>query len=547
MNLEYETWINSVDVSLRKILKHMTRQPHILWADDEIDMLKPHILFLEGKGFQVTPVNSGVEALEEVENQVFDLVFLDENMPGINGIETLQRIKLLRAHLPVIMITKSEEEHIMEEAIGSKISDYLIKPVNPNQILLAVKKCLDGKRLLSEKVMTDYQREFRELGMKMMGTMDVEDWYDVYGRLTHWTLELEKSEDDSMQEVLSMQFEDANRQFGKFIEKNYQAWISSGDEENMPVVPILSHRVLPQFLPEAMQSAQGRQVFLVVIDNLRLDQWRAIEPMLSDLFTVVKDDKYMSILPTATQYARNALFSGLLPADIKRLYPDWWIHEDAEGSKNKFEAQLLLELLKRLGIDGRTSYHKVANLASGRKLLDQFHETKGEILTTVVYNFVDMLSHARTDMEVIKELADDEAAYRSLTLTWFEHSALRELLEKMAKVNGRVIVTTDHGTVKVNNDVKVRGDRSTNSNLRYKVGKNLGYNTKEVFAAEDPEKFGLPKANVSSSYVFARDRDFFVYPNNYHQFVKHFKDTFQHGGVSLEEVIVPFSILDAKG
>lgn len=524
----------------------MTRQPHILWADDEIEMLKPHILFLEGKGFQVTPVNSGVEALEEVGGKVFDLVFLDENMPGINGIETLQRIKLMRSQLPVIMITKSEEEHIMEEAIGSKISDYLIKPVNPNQILLAVKKCLDGKRLLSEKVMTDYQREFRELGMKMMGKMVVEDWYDVYRRLTHWTLELEQSEDDSMQEVLSMQFEDANRQFGKFVESHYQSWISAGDEGDISEVPILSHRVLPHFLPEAIKSAEGRQVFLVVIDNLRLDQWRSIEPMLSNLFSVVKDDTYMSILPTATQYARNSLFAGLLPSEIKRLHPDWWINEDEDGSKNKFEDQLLNELLKRLGVQGRTSYHKVANLATGRKLLDQFHETKGESLTTIVYNFVDMLSHARTDMEVIKELADDEAAYRSLTLTWFEHSALKDLLEKMAKVNARVIITTDHGTVKVNNDIKVRGDRSTNSNLRYKVGKNLGYNHKEVFAAEEPEKFGLPKANVSSSYVFARDRDFFVYPNNYHQFVKYFTDTFQHGGISLEEVIVPFAIFDSK-
>tara|TARA_B110000459_G_scaffold204068_1_gene263950 strand:+ start:3599 stop:5176 length:1578 start_codon:yes stop_codon:yes gene_type:complete len=524
----------------------MTRQPHILWADDEIDMLKPHILFLEGKGFKVTPVNSGVEALDEVAEKVFDLVFLDENMPGINGIETLQRIKALRAHLPVIMITKSEEEHIMEEAIGSKISDYLIKPVNPNQILLAVKKCLDGKRLLNEKVMSDYQMEFRELGMKMMGKMDVSDWYEVYGRLTHWTLELEKSEDDSMQEVLSMQFEDANRQFGKFVENNYESWIRAGDESGTSDIPILSHRVLPNLLPKAISSANGRQVFLVVIDNLRLDQWRAIEPLLSDMFSVVSDEKYMSILPTATQYARNSLFAGMLPSEIKRLHPEWWISEDEEGSKNKFEDKLLDELLQRLSIDGKTSYHKVANLAAGRKLLDQFHETKGESLTTIVYNFVDMLSHARTDMEVIKELADDEAAYRSLTLTWFEHSALRELLEKMADVNGRVIITTDHGTVKVNNDIKVRGDRSTNSNLRYKIGKNLGYNHKEVFAAEDPEKFGLPKVNVSTSYVFARDRDFFVYPNNYHQFVKYFKDTFQHGGISLEEVIVPFAILDSK-
>lgn len=522
----------------------MTRQPHILWADDEIDMLKPHIIFLEGKGFTVTPVNSGVEALEVVETEIFDLVFLDENMPGINGIETLQRIKEMRPHLPVIMITKSEEEHIMEEAIGSKISDYLIKPVNPNQILLAVKKCLDSQRLVSEKVMIDYQREFRELGMKLMGRMDVEDWYDVYGRLVHWTLELEKSEDDSMQDVLGMQFEDANRQFGKFVDENYQNWIEAGDGNSD--VPILSHRVLPNKLPEILESANGKQVFLVVIDNLRLDQWRAIEPLLKDMFRVVRDEAYMSILPTATQYARNALFSGMMPADIQRLYPNWWTSEDEEGSKNKYEAELLGKLLDRMGVEGRTSYHKVANLAAGKKLLDQFHQTKGETLTTIVYNFVDMLSHARTDMEVIKELADDEAAYRSLTLTWFEHSTLREMFERMSEAGGRVIITTDHGTIRVNNDVKVRGDRSTNSNLRYKVGKNLGYDAKEVIEAVDPEKIGLPKSSVSSGYVFAKERDFFVYPNNYHQFVKYFKDTFQHGGVSLEEVIVPFAVLDSK-
>jgi len=524
----------------------MTRQPHILWADDEIDMLKPHIIFLEGRNYTVTGVNSGVEALEEVERNIFDVVFLDENMPGINGIETLQRIKEMKPHLPVIMITKSEEEHIMEEAIGSKISDYLIKPVNPNQILLAVKKLLDGKRLLSEKAMMDYQKEFRTIGMKLMDRMDLEDWYDVYGRLVYWNLELTKSDDDSMQDVLEMQFEDANRQFGKYVEKNYESWIAAGDDVGHNGIPLLSHRLLPHYLPEAIATADGRPVYLVVIDNLRLDQWKSIAPLLKDSFTIEKDETYMSILPTATQYARNALFAGMMPADIERITPQWWKSEEDEGSKNQFEEKLLNNLLDRSLIEGKTSYHKVTNLSAGRKLLDTFHETKGEVLTTVVYNFVDMLSHARTDMDVIKELADDEAAYRSLTLTWFEHSALKDLLEKMAEAGGRVIITTDHGTVKVNNEVKVRGDRSTNSNLRYKTGKNLGYDKKDVFEAMEPSRFGLPKQNISSGYIFAKDRDFFVYPNNYQQFVKYFKDTFQHGGVSLEEVIVPFAILDSK-
>lgn len=521
----------------------MTRQPHILWADDEIDILKPHILFLEGKDYKVTGVNSGTEALDEIDDQAFDVVFLDENMPGLNGIETLQRIKEKRPHLPVIMITKSEEEHIMEEAIGSKISDYLIKPVNPNQILLAVKKVLDGKRLLSEKAMGDYQKEFRDIGMKLMGRMEIEDWYDVYGRLVFWDIELRKAEDQSMQDVLTMQFDDANRQFGKFIESRYEDWVSAGDEDG---VPLLSHRVLPTVLPKVIEEADGRPTYLVVIDNLRLDQWMTIAPQLKDLFRVSENSSYLSILPTSTQYARNALFAGMMPADIQRITPQYWRTEDDEGSKNQFEEELLNGMLSRLGLDGKTSYHKVTNLAAGKKLVDSFHETKGEVLTTVVYNFVDMLSHARTDMDVIKELADDEAAYRSLTLTWFEHSALKELFDKMAEAGGRVIVTTDHGTVRVKQEVKVRGDRSTNSNLRYKVGKNLGYESKEVFECLDPEKFGLPKQNLSTGYVFARDKDFFVYPNNYHQFVKYFKDTFQHGGVSLEEMIVPLAILDAK-
>ena len=521
----------------------MTRQPHILWADDEIDILKPHILFLEGKDYKVTGVNSGTEALEEIEKQAFDVVFLDENMPGINGIETLQRMKEKRPHLPVIMITKSEEEHIMEEAIGSKISDYLIKPVNPNQILLAVKKVLDGKRLLSEKAMQDYQREFREIGMKLMGRMDFDIWCEVYKRLVFWDIELRNSEDQSMQDVLNMQFEDANRQFSKFVEGGYEGWVADGESDE---VPLMSHRVLPSVLPNVIEDADGRPVYLVVIDNLRLDQWATIEPMLKDSFRTTENRSYLSILPTATQYARNALFAGMMPADIKRITPQYWRTEDDEGSKNQFEEELLEGLLGRLGIEGKTSYHKVTNLAAGRKLVDSFHETKGEVLTTVVYNFVDMLSHARTDMDVIKELADDEAAYRSLTLTWFEHSALKELFDKMAEAGGRVIVTTDHGTVRVKQEVKVKGDRSTNSNLRYKVGKNLGYERSEVFECLDPEKFGLPKPNLSSGYVFARDRDFFVYPNNYHQFVKYFKDTFQHGGVSLEEMVVPLAILDAK-
>jgi len=521
----------------------MQRTPRILWADDEIDLLKPHVLFLESKGFHMTPVNSGVEALDLLATDVFDLVFLDEQMPGLNGLETLQRIKEQRPHLPVIMITKSEEEQIMEEAIGSKISDYLIKPVNPNQILLSIKKNLDERRLVTEKAMTDYQREFREISMQLMGRLNAGDWTSIYQRLVHWKLELESSQDEGMKDILEMQFKDANRQFAKFYQKEYAEWMAGPDDDS----PTLSHRLLPERLPQVLEKAKdGQPVFLVVIDNLRMDQWRMIEPLLLDKYRVAKNDSYFSMLPTATQYARNALFAGLTPAEIARVFPQYWVSEDEEGSKNRHEKALFQAMLKRIGFEGKSDYHKITNLAAGRKLVEQFHQLKGNDVTAVVYNFVDMLSHARTEMEVLKELAEDEAAYRSLTHSWFEHSALKELLDKMAEWNARVVITTDHGTVRVGNPVQVKGERSTNSNLRYKVGRNLGYDAGDVFEVREPEKLGLPRPHVSSAYIFAREDDFLVYPNKYHHFAQYFRDTFQHGGISLEEVVIPWVELETN-
>lgn len=520
----------------------MQRTPHILWADDEIDLLRPHILFLEQRGFEITPVNSGDAALDAVKEKPFDLVFLDEQMPGLNGIETLLKLKELRPHLPAIMITKSEEEHIMEEAIGAKISDYLIKPVNPNQILSAIKKNLDVKRLVSERAMSDYQREFRELTMRMMGRLDAADWVEIYERLTHWRVELSRSEDTGMQEVLDMQYTDADRQFARFVEGEYAEWMAGPGED----VPTVSHRLLPERLPVALSEAEGRPTYLVVIDNLRLDQWKVIEPLISDAFRVVRSEPYMAMLPTATAYARNALFAGLTPAEIARIYPDLWVGEEDEGGKNMHEDKLFGNLLSRLDVEGRHGYFKVTNLAAGRNLLDNFHQTRDNRITAIVYNFVDMLSHARTEMEVIKELADDEPAYRSLTLSWFEHSPLREMFNLMASYGARVIVTTDHGTIRVNNPVQVRGERNTNSNLRYKVGRNLGYDASDVFEVREPEKFGLPRPNISSAYIFAREKDFLVYPNNQNHFVQYFRDTFQHGGISMEEMIVPWIELEPK-
>lgn len=510
----------------------------ILWADDEIDLLKPHVMFLESKGYAVETVNNGSDAVERVEEEHFDLVFLDENMPGLTGLETLTRIKERKPSIPCVMITKSEEESIMEEAIGGKIADYLIKPVNPNQILLSIKKNLETRRLVSERATSSYQQEFRQIAMQLQDRMDGEEWAAFYEKLVYWELELENSNDESMHEIFQMQKKEANLLFGRFIENNYLNWLNGVEE-----APIMSHTLIQK---KVAPQLEGEGTMLFVIDNLRMDQWKMIAPILSDLYTVEQEEVYYSILPTATQYARNALFAGLMPSEIQKKYPNLWKNDEDEGGKNLHEAELLEKNLQRLGKNIKHSYHKITNLNQGKKLVDQFSNLLRNQLNVVVYNFVDMLSHARTDMEVIRELADDDSAYRSLTVSWFEHSPLYDLF-KLAAENGlKVLVTTDHGTIKVGHPSKVVGDRNTNTNLRYKQGKNLNYNKNEVFEIRNPHEAFLPKQNMSSTYIFAREDSFFVYPNNYNYYVNFYTDTFQHGGVSLEEVLIPFVELKAK-
>lgn len=512
----------------------------ILWADDEIDLLKPHILFLNNKGYEVTPVNSGSDAIELVEQQNFDVVFLDENMPGMTGLETLAKIKAFKPALPVIMITKSEEEYIMEEAIGSQIADYLIKPLNPNQILLSVKKLLDNKRLVSEKTNMSYQQEFRNISMAFGEDMDYAEWAEVYRKLVYWELEIDKTEDRSMAEVLDMQKTEANSRFSDFVIDNYSSWLNDADIER----PLLSHQLMKKKVFPALQ--EGSPVFFVVIDNLRFDQWKIIEPMISEHFNVDQEEDYFSILPTTTAYARNSIFSGLLPDQMEKLHPDLWVGEDKEEGKNNQEDAFLEAQLKRNKLDIKFSYQKIKNLGQGKNLVDSIANLWEHDLNVVVYNFVDMLSHARTDMEMIRELAPDEAAYRSLTRSWFSHSPLFEALKRISAKKGRVIITTDHGTIRVKKPNKIIGDRNTNTNLRYKQGKNLNYNEKEVFAVKRPEEIHLPRVNMSTSYVFALEDSFFAYPNNYNYYVKYYNDTFQHGGISLEEMIIPIISLSSK-
>lgn len=514
---------------------------NILWADDEIDLLRPHVLFLQQKGYAVDTVNSGLDAVEKVQAKEYDIIFLDENMPGLSGLETLGRIKSIHPHVPIVMITKSEEEHIMEEAIGGKISDYLIKPVNPNQILLSLKKNLEGRRLVSEKTSSSYQQQFRQLSMRLGDRLGTEQWKTLYDELVRWELELSGNQDQGMTEILRSQWAEANEQFSRFVIDHYVDWVNGKGND----VPMQSHQIFKAKIAPHIDEKQS-PLFMVLIDNLRLDQWRVLEPILGQFYRIEEQGMFYSILPTATQYARNALFAGMMPSDIEKRHPGKWISEDQEGSKNAHEDEFVSAHLQRLGFKVKHSYHKILNLSAGRKLADSLDNLMENPFNVIVYNFVDMLSHARTEMEVIRELAEDDAAYRSLTRSWFEHSPLFDILKGIAERGGRVIITTDHGTIRVNEPSKVVGDRNTNSNLRYKHGRNLTYEKRDVLEIKDPASVFLPKANMSTSYIFAKGDRFFVYPNNYNHFVTYYRHTFQHGGISLEEMLIPWAVLKPR-
>jgi CheY-like chemotaxis protein len=512
----------------------------ILWADDEIDLLKPHIIFLEKKGYDVSVASNGDEALDLIMENNYDIVFLDENMPGLSGLETLTRIKSKDPRLPVVMITKSEEETIMNEAIGSNISDYLIKPVNPNQILLSLKKNLENKKLVSEKTTMGYQQQFREIGMEISGRPGLKAWEEIYRKMVYWEIELEKSQDEGLNEVLKMQKSEANTVFCRFVKDNYQDWLTGKADER----PVLSHTAVREKVLPLIREEES--VFLIIVDNLRFDQWKILQPVIENYYRTEKEEIIYSILPTATQYARNAFFSGLLPSEIEKRFPQYWIGEGDEGTRNQFESELLAEQFKRLGAGISFNYHKILNLTAGKKLLENINNYTNKKLNVLVYNFVDMLSHARTDMEVIKELADDEAAYRSLTLSWFEHSPLLDIFRFLHEKKINVILTTDHGSIKVSHPTKVVGDKNTNTNLRYKTGRHLQYEESQVFLVKNPQDIFLPRTNISSSYIFAKEDSFFAYPNNFNYYVNYYRNTFQHGGVSLEEMLVPFIYLKAR-
>lgn len=514
---------------------------NILWVDDEIESLKSQILFLKNKGYEVTPFTNGYDVLEHLRTHQAEVVILDESMPGMTGLETLSQIKSLYANLPVIMVTKNEAENIMEEAIGGQISDYLIKPVNPNQVLLSLKKIFDGKRLVSEKTTTEYQKDFRNLFMTLNSNPNLEEWKDLYKKLVYWELEMSKSDSPEMLEVFNTQKTEANTEFFKFVSRNYLDWVNKTTKE----LPILSHNLFADKI--APYLTKDKPTFMVLIDNLRFDQWKSIEPIISEQFRTEDEDMFFSILPTSTQYSRNAIFAGMMPLDIEKKFPNEWKNDDEEGGKNLHEKDFLKAQLQKLKLDHlKWDYLKITNNEDGKSMEDNIHNYLNNDLTVIVYNFVDMLSHARTEMEVLKELASDEVSYRSLTISWFEHSPLYRALKKIADKNIQLFVTTDHGTTRVKSPSKVIGDRTTTTNLRYKHGKNLQYDHKDVYDITNPKQAGLPQPNINSKFIFAKGDIFLCYPNNYNHFVNYYKNTFQHGGVSLEEVIVPIVRMSSK-
>ncbi|AQY22514.1 T9SS response regulator signal transducer PorX [Riemerella anatipestifer] len=510
----------------------------ILWIDDEVDLLKPHIVFLENKGYQVTPINNVNEALEILDEESFSLVLLDENMPGISGLDAIPLLKEKNSAMKIVMVTKSEEEHIMEQAIGSQIADYILKPVNPNQVLLSLKKNLQSDDLVEQQTKQEYQQEFRNISMELSYLNTYEDWSNYYKKILGWEIKFDKVFDNEFADLLQSQKEEANIQFAKFIERNYENWLNSNEK------PLMSHTLFKEKVKPEMQNDK---VLLLMIDNLRYDQWKVIEPLFLKFYNKTLETPYYSILPTATQYARNAFFAGLMPSEIEKRFPDQWLNDNEEGNKNDAEQDFLKDQMKRLGLSSKTmKYIKVLNSDFEQKVLEDFHQHQNKDLVVVVYNFIDILSHAKTDNSIVNQLIRDDKTFRSLTLNWFENAPIMRLIKQAAESGFKLIITTDHGTIYVKKPSKVVGDRETSTNIRYKTGKSLSYEDSDVWAISQPEKLFLPKGNLSSKYVFAKNNTFLAYPKNYNHFVNYYKETYQHGGISLEECIIPFCVLEPK-
>lgn len=519
-----------------------TRRGIILWVDDEIDLLKAHILFLKSRGFDVIPASNGNDALNIVSHENVDIVLLDEMMAGKDGLTTLSEMKIIKPGLPVIMITKNEEESLMEKAIGSKITDYLTKPVNPSQILMACKKILEQKSITSEHASKNYMEEFHDISKRLYEDLGSDDWIEIYKKLASWDIEFDDHPDLGLKETLEDQARDCNIEFGKFIEKHYVEWL----HEDRHFRPTLSPDVLNKYVFPYLKNSE--KVLFIVIDCMRLDQWLTFEPLLYDFYNI-KTDYYYSILPSATPYSRNSIFSGLFPDDIQKLYPEiWGESDDDESSLNRYESQMLGELFRREAIDIKNGfkYIKVLDSNTGWATDKKLFSLLESSFISLVVNFVDILAHRRSDSDFLKEIVPNEAGYRSIVRVWFQHSWIYSVLRKFSEYDFTIVLTSDHGSIRVQNDVKVVGDKATSPNIRFKYGKNLNCPPKYALVLKDPDKYKLPNLGINNNYLIAKENFYFVYPTNYHKFESYYRDTFQHGGISMEELILPIVTLSPK-
>ena len=521
------------------------KQKRILWVDDEIELLRSHIIFLSEKGYEVDTVTNGEDAIASVKEKVYDLIFLDEMMAGKGGLETLGEIKEINSGIPVVMVTKSEEETLMDEAIGGKIDDYLTKPVNPSQILLVCKKILEGRKISGQYAAKDYLNDFNEISRQLLMNPDYDEWMDIYLKLTGWDVELDTHPGLGLRQTLNDQKKEANKEFSKFVEKNYPDWIALKNDEYRPR---LSPEIAENFLFDFLRK-ENKTVFFFVIDCLRLDQWLIMEKHLNELFKIDKQ-YYYSILPTATPYARNSLFSGLFPSEIEKYYPQLWQSgNDDENSLNRYEKELLQLLLdrKRIKLRNELKYIKIIDPEVGKNFENNILSYKNTHFTAVVVNFLDMIAHGRSDSDILKEIAPDEAAYRSLTNSWFIHSSLFGTFKSIAKMdNVKIVLTTDHGSIRSLRGAKVLGDREASTNLRFKYGRNLKVDEKHAVFIKNSEDYKLPRRGVTINYIIAKEDYYFVYPTDYHKYLTYYKDTFQHGGISMEEMILPVITMEPK-
>ncbi len=512
----------------------------LLWVDDEIDLLRPHLLFVQGRGYHVDAVSNGDDALELLRLSTYDLVLLDEQMPGRSGMEVFDEIRRLDARVPVVMVTKSEEDRTMTEAIGRRVADYLVKPTSPRQVLSVVTRLLEGEALQQQFVARDFTTRFRELNALRSVPRGWREWMDTYSELVDWELRLRDAGETGLLASLETLLDDFRREFCRFVVQNYAGWAAgTGDR------PPLSTDVVPQFLRPLI--GEGRTALFVIIDCLRLDQWRTLLPLLTP-YAEVEEALYYSILPTATPFSRNAIFSGWFPDRIAERTPGWW-GGDGEGSLNAFERELFEEQVGRLlGRSIPVHYEKIFASGDGEAALRRLPGYLSQPgVTAMVFNFVDLLTHGRSESAVLWEVARDKEALRALTRQWFERSEALTAIREALRQGIPVLLTTDHGSIHCHRPATVFAKRDTTQNLRYKFGDDLRAEDPSLaFSTSDEATLRFPAGRAATNYLLALEDVFFVYPTKLRQYQARYRGSFLHGGISPEEMVLPVALLSPR-